>query len=60
MIYVLLFGSYFYIKRKYMPQVNEGSKARKSWPVFRRSAKERAKLNAASEILASKVADKRT
>lgn len=43
-----------------MPQVNEGRKARRSRPVVRRSAEERAKLNAASEILAGKVAEKRT
>lgn len=42
-----------------MPQVNEGRKARRNRPIVRRTAEERAKLSAASEILAAKLNEKR-
>ena len=42
-----------------MPKVNEGRKARRERAVVRRSAEQRARLSAASEILALKLAEKR-
>lgn len=42
-----------------MSQVNEGRKARRNRPVVRRTAEDRAKLSAASEILALKLNEKR-
>ncbi len=42
-----------------MSQVNEGRKARRNRPVVRRTAEDRAKLSAASEVLALKLAEKR-
>ena len=42
-----------------MPKVNEGRRARRERPVVRRSAEQRARLSAASEILALKLAEKR-
>lgn len=42
-----------------MSHVNEGRKARRERPVVRRSAEQKARLSAASDILALKLAEKR-